>query len=64
MITVPEFPAWVCDICGKCEYDTDALDNLAMMLYPPPVLKQKRKITRSKGKGDAPSPGIRQLTSK
>jgi YgiT-type zinc finger domain-containing protein len=34
MITVPDFPAWVCDMCGKCEYDLEALDNLALLLSP------------------------------
>src|SRR4030042_3395861 len=32
MITVPDFPAWICDMCGKCEYDLEALDNLALLL--------------------------------
>ena len=34
MITVPDFPAWVCDICGKREYDHEAIDQLAMLLNP------------------------------
>ena len=34
MITVPDFPAWVCDICGKREYDHEAIDQLAMLLSP------------------------------
>jgi len=34
MITVPDFPAWVCDICGRREYDSQALDQLALMLCP------------------------------
>jgi len=35
MITVPDFPAWICDICGKREYDLQALDHLELMLCPP-----------------------------
>lgn len=34
MITVPDFPAWVCDICGKREYDHEALNQLALLLHP------------------------------
>ena len=34
MITVPDFPAWVCDICGKREYDHEALNQLAILLSP------------------------------
>jgi len=25
LITVPNFPAWICDICGKREYDPKAI---------------------------------------
>jgi len=21
LITVPDFPAWTCDVCGRCEFD-------------------------------------------
>lgn len=55
MITVPDFPAWVCDICGKCEYDIHALENLALLLHPP--AQPKRAGIRSKGKGAGDSPG-------
>jgi len=34
MITVPDFPAWVCDICGKREYDHEAINQLALLLSP------------------------------
>lgn len=34
LITVPNFPAWVCDICGKREYDTRAISWLSMLLNP------------------------------
>ncbi len=32
MITVPDFPAWVCDICGHRHYDNHALAQLALVL--------------------------------
>ena len=34
LITVPDFPAWVCDICGRREYDPYALSQLSMLLNP------------------------------
>jgi YgiT-type zinc finger domain-containing protein len=34
LITVPDFPAWVCDICGHCEYDENALTRLSLLLSP------------------------------
>lgn len=34
LITVPDFPAWVCDQCGRREYDLDALNRLSMLLSP------------------------------
>jgi len=32
LITVPNFPAWVCDICGRREYDTRAVSWLKTIL--------------------------------
>lgn len=32
LITVPNFPAWVCDICGQREYDTRAVSWLHTIL--------------------------------
>lgn len=34
LISVPDFPAWVCDICGRCEYDDNALTRLTLLLSP------------------------------
>ena len=34
LITVPHFPAWVCDMCGKREYDEQAISWLTMLLNP------------------------------
>lgn len=34
LITVPNFPAWVCDMCGKREYDERAVAMLSMLLNP------------------------------
>ncbi len=34
LITVPDFPAWVCDVCGRREYDLHALNQLNLLLNP------------------------------
>lgn len=34
LITVPDFPSWVCDICGRREYDQRGLSQLSLILSP------------------------------
>ena len=34
LITVPQFPAWVCDVCGRREYDERAVQWLNILLDP------------------------------
>jgi YgiT-type zinc finger domain-containing protein len=34
LITVPNFPAWICDVCGRREYDEKAISWLTMLLSP------------------------------
>jgi YgiT-type zinc finger domain-containing protein len=34
LITVPNFPAWVCDVCGRREYDPRAINWLNTLLHP------------------------------
>jgi YgiT-type zinc finger domain-containing protein len=34
LITVPHFPAWICDVCGRREYDERAISWLTMLLSP------------------------------
>ena len=34
LISVPDFPAWICDICGRREYDQHALNQLSLILSP------------------------------
>jgi YgiT-type zinc finger domain-containing protein len=34
LVTVPNFPAWVCDVCGKREYDAQAVNRLNLLLNP------------------------------
>ena len=40
-ITVPNFPAWVCDVCAACEYDADALEQLETVLGPEADLRRE-----------------------
>ncbi len=32
LVTVPNFPAWVCDVCGRREYDARAIARLNTLL--------------------------------
>lgn len=34
LITVPNFPAWICDMCGHREYDEKSISWLKMLLDP------------------------------
>lgn len=47
LISVPDFPAWVCDVCGRREYDTRALNQLTLLLSPN-AGRAPRTIHRSK----------------
>lgn len=47
LITVPNFPAWICDMCGRREYDERAISWLTMLLSPiagKPTAKSKRPV--------------------
>ncbi|MBL7164117.1 MAG: YgiT-type zinc finger protein [Anaerolineales bacterium] len=52
-ITVPEFPAWVCDVCGRREYDHRALSWLNVLLDPQ-TGRSSRPARRSRPTGDDP----------
>jgi YgiT-type zinc finger domain-containing protein len=61
LITVPDFPAWVCDMCGRCEYDENALTRLSLLLSPNAgkTTTQTRKLAkkdRVKAKPQRPTP--------
>ena len=34
LITVPNFPSWVCDVCGRRDYDPRAISWLNTLLNP------------------------------
>jgi YgiT-type zinc finger domain-containing protein len=57
LVTVPDFPSWVCDVCGRREYDPQALNQLALLLSPDagkPATRKRLKPPRSKTKGNRP----------
>lgn len=39
-ITIPNFPGWVCDLCGAREYDAAALEQLELILGPEADLRR------------------------
>ena len=59
LVTVPNFPAWVCDMCGKREYDQSAISWLSMLLNPEaghPTRRVKRPHQPEPRKRNAPPP--------
>jgi YgiT-type zinc finger domain-containing protein len=48
LVQVPNFPAWICDVCRHCEYDEDALEALRLILGPaahiPSISNPRRRI--------------------
>ncbi len=54
LITVPNFPAWVCDVCGRREYDTRAVSWLNTLLNPS-TGKRPNAHRKSKSAGANPA---------
>ncbi len=54
LITVPDFPAWICDVCCKREYDVEALNRLALLLSPLPAKKTSPQPKKAPAKSDSP----------
>lgn len=54
LISVPDFPAWVCDVCGRREYDMQALNRLSLLLSPhagkTPQHRRRRVVPRNRPK--------------
>jgi YgiT-type zinc finger domain-containing protein len=46
LVTVPDFPAWICDLCGRREYDERAISWLTMLLSPE-AGKPTRRLKRT-----------------
>jgi YgiT-type zinc finger domain-containing protein len=43
LVTVPNFPAWICDMCGRREFDSRAITWLNTLLNPATGRKSPRK---------------------
>ena len=60
LITVSNFPAWVCDVCGRREYDERAISWLTMLLNPnagrSPSMRRSQRRSPSRGEASRPSP--------
>lgn len=48
LITVPDFPSWICDVCGRREYDLRALNRLNLLLSPNAGKPAKRKRAQNR----------------
>jgi YgiT-type zinc finger domain-containing protein len=56
LVMVPNFPAWVCDLCGRREYDEKSISWLTMLLDPNAGRPTRRKPVRPRR---APRPASR-----
>ncbi len=53
LVTVPNFPAWVCDMCGRREFDSRAITWLNTLLNPSTGRSSRQKTPRI-SPGDQP----------
>ncbi len=53
-VTIPNFPGWVCDVCGEREYDAVALEQVRLILGP--ETEMPREISRRSRPGLPDSP--------
>ncbi len=56
LITVPNFPSWVCDVCGKREYDMHAVSWLNMLLSPTTGRRARARRRHLPGNLNRPQP--------
>jgi YgiT-type zinc finger domain-containing protein len=57
LVTVPNFPAWVCDMCGRREYDPRAVNWLNTLLNPSAGKRSRVRRRKNKPAGlDRPQP--------
>jgi hypothetical protein len=63
-IIMPNFPAWRCNWCGACEYDGEALQQLAAMLGPEAALRRSAgRRVRGQARRPQASPRLPGLPS-
>ena len=56
LVMVPDFPAWVCDVCGRREYDEAALTELRAMLEGGTPMRRRPKRQRPVPPATSPRP--------
>ncbi len=56
LVTVPNFPAWVCDVCGRREYDTRAITWLNTLLNPEAGRRSQPRRRPGSTRGTRPQP--------
>ncbi len=56
LVTVPNFPAWVCDVCGRREYDSRAVSWLNTLLNPSAGRRPARRGKTKPSDLDRPRP--------
>lgn len=56
LITVPNFPSWVCDVCGRREYDARAISWLNTLLSPNAGKRPRPKRRPHPPRMDRPQP--------
>lgn len=56
LISVPNFPAWVCDVCGRREYDPRAIQWLNALLHPDTGRKHASRRGSTLPRTDRPQP--------
>jgi YgiT-type zinc finger domain-containing protein len=47
LVTVPNFPAWICDLCGRREFDPRAITWLNTLLKPSAGRSRGRRISQT-----------------
>lgn len=57
-ICVPDFPAWVCDVCGRREYDSDAVADLLAILEMKPGSRREQSRPRTFADQDHPTTSV------
>ncbi|MBI9044541.1 MAG: YgiT-type zinc finger protein [Anaerolineaceae bacterium] len=56
LITVQDFPAWFCDLCGRYEYEMHAISHLSLMLSPNAGSPTIKRVAISPIKDDSLEP--------
>ena len=56
LVTVPNFPAWVCDVCGRREYDEHAITWLNTLLNPETGRRSSSRRKPGPTRGARPQP--------